>query len=210
MSTNMNSINQHPIEAESFRILSEILGDRTFDNDLELIVKRVIHTTADFEFADLVIASEGAVRGAKKALNEGAYIYTDTSMVKAGINKRIIANLGGGVECYIADEDVAKLARERGVTRSTVAMEKAVKDERIKIFAIGNAPTALIRLCEHIEAGEARPDLVIGAPVGFVNVIESKEMLKKMNVPYIIIDGRKGGSNIAAAIVNAILYMDLK
>ncbi len=209
MSEKVKTMKQHPIEAESFRILSEILGDRTFDNDLELIVKRVIHTTADFEFADLVIASDGAVRKAKAALNNGAFIYTDTSMVKAGINKRALATLGGGVECYIGDEDVAKKAKERGVTRSTIAMEKAVKDERIKIFAIGNAPTALIRLCEYIEAGEVSPDLVIGAPVGFVNVIESKEMLKRMNVPYIIIDGRKGGSNIAAAIVNAILYMDL-
>ncbi len=210
MLDNITHVKPHPIEQQSFAIISEILGDRTFDNDMELVVKRVIHTTADFEFADLVIASPGAVRKAKKALEEGAYIYTDTSMVKSGINKRILAKLGGSVECYIGDEDIAKAAKEKGVTRSSVAIEKAVNDKRIRIYAIGNAPTALIRLCEYIKDGVVSPDLVIGAPVGFVNVVESKEMLKTMGVPYIITDGRKGGSNIAAAIVNAILYMDLK
>ena len=141
-----------------------------------------------------------------KAIKEGACIVTDTQMAKAGINKRALARYGGEVYCFMSDEDVAKIAKERGVTRAAVSMEKAAQIEKPVIFAIGNAPTALIELYEMIKSGKYRPAFIIGVPVGFVNVEAAKDLILKTDVPYIINRGRKGGSNIAAAICNALLY----
>lgn len=194
------------IEKRSFEIITAELGERTFPPEIEPIVKRVIHTSADFEYADNLVFSEDAVQRAMSAIKHGAHIVTDTSMVQAGINKRTLAQFGGKVHCFIADADVAAEAKQRGVTRSTVSMEHAAKLDVPLLFAIGNAPTALIELARLIEAGELKPELVIGVPVGFVNVVESKELIMQSDVPYIIARGRKGGSNIAAAIVNALLY----
>ena len=194
------------IEKRSFEIITEILGDRKLDPENELVIKRAIHTTADFDYADNLVFSPHAVKIGIEALKSGCDIVTDTQMAKSGISKATLAKLGGEVHCFMSDPDVAAEARERGVTRALVSMEKAAKLEKPCIFAIGNAPTALIRIRELMDAGELTPALVIGVPVGFVNVVESKELIIASSVPHIVARGRKGGSNVAAAIVNALLY----
>ncbi len=198
------------IEKRSFAIITEELGGRTFPDGVAEVVKRVIHTSADFDYADNLCFSPDAVEQAKAALEAGATIVTDTNMALAGISKGTLAQLGGRAVCLMADEDVAREAKARGVTRATVSMEHAAKLDGPLIFAIGNAPTALIRLHELIEEGAVSPALVIGVPVGFVNVVESKELFLGGDTPYIIARGRKGGSNVAAAIVNALLYQIVK
>ena len=198
------------IEKRSFAIITEELGGRTFPDGVAEVVKRVIHTSADFDYADNLCFSPDAVEKAKAALEAGATIVTDTNMALAGISKPTLAKLGGRAVCLMADEAVAREAKERGVTRATVSMEHAAKLDGPLIFAIGNAPTALIRLHELIEEGAVSPALVIGVPVGFVNVVESKELFLGGDTPYIIARGRKGGSNVAAAIVNALLYQIIK
>ena len=198
------------IEKRSFAIITEELGGRTFPESVAEVVKRVIHTSADFDYADNLCFSPDAVEQAKAALEAGATIVTDTNMALAGISKPTLAKLGGKAVCLMADEDVAREARARGVTRATVSMEHAAKLDGLLIFAIGNAPTALIRLHELIGEGAVSPALVIGVPVGFVNVVESKELFLGEDTPYIIARGRKGGSNVAAAIVNALLYQIVK
>ncbi|MBS5704606.1 MAG: precorrin-8X methylmutase [Butyricicoccus pullicaecorum] len=186
--------------------MTEELGGRAFPEGQAEVVKRVIHTSADFDYADNLVFSPDVVAKAKDALRKGATIVTDTNMALAGISKATLAKLGGKAVCFMAEEQVAKEAKERGVTRAAVSMEHAAKLEGPVIFAIGNAPTALIRLHEMIEAGEINPALIIGVPVGFVNVVESKELFLGGRTPYIIARGRKGGSNVAAAICNALLY----
>ena len=198
------------IEKRSFAIITEELGGRTFPEGVAEVVKRVIHTSADFDYADNLCFSPDAVEQAKAALEAGATIVTDTNMALAGISKGTLAKLGGKAVCLMADEDVAREAKARGVTRATVSMEHAAKLDGPLIFAIGNAPTALIRLHELIREGAVSPALVIGVPVGFVNVVESKELFIGGDTPYIIARGRKGGSNVAAAIVNALLYQIIK
>ena len=195
------------IEKKSFEIIEQLLCGKKFLPMHEPVIKRVIHTTADLEFADIIKISENAVENAINAIKSGANIVTDTKMAASGINRKIIQKFGGDVICHMADDDVAKQAFEKGVTRAWMSMEKACVNPKNRIYAIGNAPTALIRLCDLITKGIVKPDVVIGVPVGFVNVVESKEMLKKSGVPCIISEGRKGGSNVAAAIVNAIIYM---
>ncbi|WP_432401696.1 precorrin-8X methylmutase [Wukongibacter sp. M2B1] len=199
--------NPYEIEKRSFEIITEELGEKTFPEDIGKVVKRVIHTTADFQFADITIINEGAIDRAKKAILDGKNIYTDTKMALSGINKRRLAEYGGKVLNFVSDDDVAKKAKEEGITRSIVAMRKAVEENPDGIFVIGNAPTALFELIKQINEGKARPSLVVGVPVGFVGAAESKEELLKVDVPYILTRGRKGGSNVAAAIINAILYM---
>ena len=194
------------IEARSFEIITEELGERTFPEKEAPIVKRVIHTTADFEYADSLVFSPGAVDKALEALKNGACIVTDTNMGKSGINKRALASLGGEVYCLMADEDVAKKAAASGTTRAVASMDKAAEMGKDCIFAVGNAPTALVRLYELIQEGKIHPKLIIGVPVGFVHVVEAKEMLLKTGLPCIVARGRRGGSNVAAAICNALLY----
>ena len=194
------------IERRSFEIIAEELGDRIIDPEYDLLVRRVIHTTADFDYCDNLAFSEHAMQKLTAALKGGADIVTDTAMALAGINKRALQRLGGQVHCFIADPDVAAEAKARGVTRSSVSMEKAAQLDKPLVFAIGNAPTALFSICELVRAGELRPEFVIGVPVGFVNVVEAKEALMRLPVPYIVARGRKGGSGVAAAIVNAALY----
>lgn len=198
------------IEKRSFAIITELLGDRRLDPENESVIKRVIHTSADFDYADNLVFSEHAVKTGIEALRNGCDIVTDTQMAKAGINKTILAKLGGEVHCFMSDPDVASEAKERGVTRAIVSMERAAKLPKPCIFAIGNAPTALISLYEQMSAGILRPPLVIGVPVGFVNVIESKELILHSKAAYIVARGRKGGSNIAAAICNALLYQIMR
>ena len=194
------------IEKRSFEIITGLLEGRGLDPENELVVKRVIHTTADFDYADNLCFSEHAVTGGVEALRGGCDIVTDTQMAKAGINKTVLARLGGQVHCFMSDQDVAEEARDRGVTRAAVSMERAAGLGKPCVFAIGNAPTALLALHDLIAAGKAKPALIIGVPVGFVNVVESKERIMTAGVPYIVARGRKGGSNVAAAICNAMLY----
>ena len=196
------------IEQRSFEIIDGELKKRgiVLPKEQEMITKRVIHTTADFEYTDTLTFSEGAVGIAREHLKKGADIVTDTNMALSGINKRSLAGLGGEVHCYMADETVAKLARERGTTRAAVSMEIAAKIQKPVIFAVGNAPTALIQIYEMMQGSDWRPAFVIGVPVGFVNVEAAKELILQTDVPFIINRGRKGGSNVAAAICNALIY----
>lgn len=204
--TTIEQLTPAEIEKRSFAILSAELGDRTFPEHQDPVVKRVIHTTADFDYADTLAFSPQAVDRAIEAIRQGASIVTDTNMGKSGVSKATLERFGGEVYCFMADESVAAEAKARGVTRAIVSMERAAKLQKPLIFAIGNAPTALIRLHELIKAGEVSPKLVIGVPVGFVHVVESKELFLGGDTPYIIARGRKGGSNVAAAICNALLY----
>ena len=206
MKIELEQISPMEIEKRSFEIITEELQGRTFDPWQEPIIKRVIHTTADFDYADNLVFSEGVVQTAHNLFREGACIVTDTKMAMSGINKTALATLGGEVYNFITDEDVIAQAKEQGLTRSAVCMDKAAKLDRPVIFAIGNAPTALVRLYELMQEGY-RPALIIGVPVGFVNVVAAKELIMKTDVPYIINRGRKGGSNVAAAIVNALIYL---
>lgn len=202
----IENIRPDQIETRSFEIITEILGDKKLDPRYEAVIKRCIHTSADFEYADSLYFTEGVIERIQEAIKGGAYIVTDTRMAQAGINKRRIEAYGGEVLCFIGDADVAAEAKERGVTRSLVSMEKASRLDRPVIFAIGNAPTALLSIYDLVKAGKLDPVAVVGVPVGFVNVVESKERIIKLGVPSIVARGRKGGSNIAAAIINAIQY----
>lgn len=206
----IENIKPMDIEKRSFAIITELLGDTKLDPENELVIKRVIHTTADFEYVQNLAFSNRAVQKGIQALKNGCDIVTDTQMAKSGINKTILGKLGGEVHCFMSDPDVAAEAKERGITRAIVSMERAAKLPKPCIFAIGNAPTALISLHEQIQAGNLNPALIIGVPVGFVNVVESKEMILGTSVPYIVARGRKGGSNVAAAICNAMLYQILR
>ena len=190
------------IETRSMEIIEEELGERAaaWPPEELLVVKRCIHTSADFDYGENLVFSPGAVEIALKALRNGVTIVTDTSMAAAGINKRSAAALGVEVRCFIADPDVAAEAKRRGITRSAVCMERAAALGRPVIAAVGNAPTALMRIKELAEEGRFRPELVIGVPVGFVNVVEAKEMILGTDIPHIVARGRKGGSNIAAAL----------
>ena len=194
------------IEQRSFEIISQEAGDVIPDDERAMIIKRVIHTSADFDYIQNLCFSENAVQIAQKALKNGAWIVTDTKMALSGINKKSLQLAGGEAHCFISDEDVAQAAKEQGTTRASVCVDKAARLGCPLIYAVGNAPTALIRLYELIRQGTFRPELIIGVPVGFVNVVQSKELIMQTDVPYIVAKGRKGGSNVAAAICNALLY----
>lgn len=206
----METIKPMDIEKRSFEIITEILGDTRLDPENELVIKRVIHTTADFSYVENLVFSEHAVQKGIAALRNGCDIVTDTQMAKSGINKTILGRLGGHVHCFMSDLDVAAEAKQRGITRAVVSMERAAQLPKPCIFAVGNAPTALISLHEQITAGKLDPALIIGVPVGFVNVVESKELILQSPVPHIVARGRKGGSNVAAAICNAMLYQIMR
>ena len=205
---NIEYVRPQDIEKRSFAIISKELEEKgiILPKEQELVTKRAIHTSADFDYAKTMTYSYHAVEIAKKLIQNGADIVTDTNMALAGVNKKELAKYGGEAHCFMAEEEVAKMAKERGVTRAAVSMEKAAQIEKPVIFAIGNAPTALIELYEMIQSGKYRPAFIIGVPVGFVNVEAAKDLILKTDVPYIINRGRKGGSNIAAAICNALLY----
>ncbi len=196
------------IEKRSFEIITEELKAKNIDidEDKAFLIKRAIHTTADFEYASSLCFSKNAIGTMAGLIRAGAHIVTDTNMGLSGINKKELAIYGGEVHCFMADEDVAREAKERGVTRAVVSMERAAKLNQEVIFAIGNAPTALINLRSMYDAHIFVPKFVIGVPVGFVNVEYAKELIMDTDIPYIINRGRKGGSNVAAAIVNAVLY----
>lgn len=225
MKTELEQVLPAQIEKRSFEIITEELGEKELVPGTEPIVKRCIHTSADFDYADNLVFSEHVVEKALSAIRKGASIVTDTQMAKAGINKKRLGEYGGQVYCFMSDEDVSEAARRNGTTRAAASMDKAAvlyqeargslsgnvagnEDAPGLIFAIGNAPTALVRLSELIREGGLKPELIIAVPVGFVNVVQSKEMILELeNTPHIVAKGRKGGSNIAACICNALLYM---
>lgn len=197
------------IEKRSFEIIESELP-HAIDPVLAPIIKRVVHTTADFDYVDNLYFSDGVYEKAINALKSGVTIVTDTNMAKSGINKAALAKLGAKTVCYMAEPDVALEAKERGVTRATVSMERAAALEKELgsglIYAIGNAPTALIELDRLKKEGIINPALVIAVPVGFVNVVAAKELIIESGIPSIVARGRKGGSNVAAAIINALMY----
>lgn len=196
------------IEQKSFEIIDAELLRRgiCLPAEEEMITKRVIHTSADFDYARTLTYSQNAVSVAKELLRNGVDIVTDTNMALAGINKKALASLGGNAHCFMADEEVARLAKQQNRTRASVSMEKAAAIKKPIVFAVGNAPTALIQLYEMTKERAWKPNFIIGVPVGFVNVEAAKELIMETDIPYIINVGRKGGSNVAAAICNALLY----
>ena len=197
--------NPMEIENASMRIIESEIGEHSFSKEELLIVKRIIHTTADFEYKNLVEISKDAIEASKKVFKKSFTIYTDTNMALSGINKIALSKLNGKAICYVNLDEVHKVAKEKGITRSMAALEKACEDN-VDIFVFGNAPTALFKLKALIKSGKANPSLIIAVPVGFVGAAESKENLDELNVPYIRVKGRKGGSTVAAAIVNALMY----
>ncbi len=196
------------IEKRSFEIISEELDKRgiRLPKEQDPITKRVIHTTADFDYTQTLCYSENAVEILKNLIRNGADIVTDTNMALAGINQKALAGFGGEARCFMAEERVARLAKARKTTRAAVSMELAAMITKPVVFAIGNAPTALIQLYETMGRGSWKPSFIIGVPVGFVNVEAAKELILRTDVPYIVNRGRKGGSNVAAAVCNAVLY----
>lgn len=205
---NIEHLLPEEIEKRSFEIISEELSERNIilPHEEEMITKRVIHTSADFDYAQTLTYSRDAVKKIKELIRSGADIVTDTNMAMSGINKKKLAMYGGSVHCFMADEDVALMAKQKKTTRAAISMEKAAQIKKEVIFAVGNAPTALIQLYELIKNSEWRPAFIIGVPVGFVNVEAAKELIISTDIPYIVNRGRKGGSNIAAAICNAVIY----
>ena len=206
----IENIKPMDIEKRSFEIITQLLGDKQLAPENEPVIKRAIHTTADFDYADNLVFSDGAVKKGIAALMQGCDIVTDTQMAKSGINKTILGKLGGTVHCFMSDADVAEEAKQRGVTRAMVSMERAAQLSKPCIFAIGNAPTALIAIDKLVKEGKLNPALIVGVPVGFVNVVESKELIIASDIPHIVARGRKGGSNVAAAICNAMLYQIMR
>ena len=194
------------IERRSFETITRELGETAFSPLELLVLKRVIHTTADFEYAKTLYFSENAAEIGVGLLLRGAHILTDTNMAKSGVNKAALAKLGGETHCFMTDEAVAARAAAQGITRAAVSMEQIGALPRPLIVAVGNAPTALLRLHELVAGGQPAPDLIIAAPVGFVNVVESKQVIEAGAVPCIVTRGRRGGSAVAAAICNALLY----
>ena len=204
---NLENVLPMDIEKRSFEIITEELGELKLDPDKESIIKRCIHTAADFDYARTLRFSDNVVADTLAIMKKGGFtIVTDTQMAQTGINKAALAKLNGQAVCFMSDPDVAARAKEAGSTRAAACMEKAATLEGPVIIAIGNAPTALVRLDELVKEGKIKPALVIGVPVGFVNVVQSKEIIMETGVPYIVAVGRKGGSNVAASICNALMY----
>lgn len=195
------------IEKQSMQTITGILGNVTVPPLKLKVIKRVIHTTADFHYAKILRFNNDAIAKIIAAIREQRHIVTDTEMAKAGINKKKLAQYGVEVRCFMQDKDVAEAAKRNGGTRAMSCMEKAVRDEQNGVFVIGNAPTALFRLLDLMEEGKANPAAIIGVPVGFVGAAEAKELLSQKPIPSILTSGRKGGSNVAASIVNALLYL---
>ena len=210
MMADLEYVKPAEIETRSFEIISRELAERgvALEPENELVVKRVIHTTADFDYAQALTFSPGATRVGVEAFRNGCSVVTDTTMALSGINKRVLSKLGGSAYNFIADPSVAAEAKERGCTRATVSMERAAALGVPLVYVVGNAPTALVALYDMLQADEMEPPkLIVGVPVGFVNVVESKELICGLDVPFIVARGRKGGSNVAAAICNALLYL---
>jgi precorrin-8X/cobalt-precorrin-8 methylmutase len=203
-------MNPEEIESTSFDIIDAEAGAHDFNAAQWSIVRRMIHTTADFEFKDMVRIHPGAIAAGIQAIRSGKMIITDTNMARVGIRTKELAQFGVTVKCYMNDPRIHEKAKSNGTTRAKAAVDMAADDMNGGLYVIGNAPTALLRLIELINAGRARPALIIGLPVGFVNAAESKAALSEMDYPYITNIGRKGGSNLAAGVVNALTILACK
>jgi precorrin-8X/cobalt-precorrin-8 methylmutase len=197
----------HEIEQQSFRIIDDEAGPHPFSAQEWQVVRRVIHTSADFQWQRMIRFHPRAIAAGIGAIRKGCTIITDTNMARVGIRRRDLVRFGGAVTCYVADARVAERARREKITRAKAAVDVAVAEMSGGIYVVGNAPTALLRLIERVDAGEADPALVVGLPVGFVNAAESKALLRRRDIPHITNVGRKGGSNVAAAVVNALIIM---
>ena len=197
------------IEEKSMEIIQNSFKNVDFTDQELTVAKRIIHTTGDVSYSEIIKFQNDFIKNSLEALKSGGKIYTDTNMTKAGINKKSLEKLGLEVVCYVSDEDVFELAKKNNTTRSQAAIEKAI-NEGIKIFSVGNAPTALFKLLEEVDKDKVDPDFIIGVPVGFVGAAESKEELRKYSIPQITTVGNKGGSNVAASIINSLMYMLVK
>ena len=197
------------IEAKSMAIIDGGLKNHSFNSEELAVVKRMIHTSGDFDYQDIIAIKPGAVESGRKAVRNGCAIVTDTKMALAGINKRVLEQLNCSIDNFVDHEAVYRLAEKKGITRSMAAIEFAA-EQKVDIFVIGNAPTALFRIKELIEEKRLDPKLVIAVPVGFVGAAESKEAIRELDIPSISTVGKKGGSNIAAAVMNAILYLETR
>jgi precorrin-8X/cobalt-precorrin-8 methylmutase len=198
------------IEALSFEIIEKEAGPHDFSPEQWAIVRRMIHTSADFDYLKTVRFHPGAVAAGIDAIRNGKTIITDTNMAKAGIRAGDLQRFGARVQCYMADPAVSQKAAAQGTTRAKAAVDAALSDMRSGIYAVGNAPTALLRLIDLVKARQALPALIVGLPVGFVNAAESKAALMELDCPYITNVGRKGGSNVAASVVNALVKLALQ
>lgn len=198
--------NPMEIENNSMDIIDQVMGDTDFNEEEMIVAKRMIHTTGDFEYRKIIDFKSDFINVAKEAIKEGTTIFTDTRMGFMGINKPALEKAGCKLACYIDDERVYKMSKELKTTRSACAVDLAVADG-VDIFVIGNAPTALFRVLELVKEGKINPKFIVGVPVGFVGAKESKEYLREFDIPQISTVGNKGGSNVAASIVNALLYM---
>jgi Precorrin isomerase len=205
---NYTILNPADIETRSFEIITEELGHLSLSDEHAAIVKRVIHTTADFEYGRITEIHPDAVQSALRALRDGCDIYCDTRMIEAGVNKIRLKAMNCSIYTYIDHEEVRAESTKTGITRSILGINKSADNDRTQIYVIGNAPTALVRIAELIRENKISPALVIGVPVGFVGAAESKEFIKSTGVPYIVTNGRKGGSTVAVSILNAILYLN--
>jgi precorrin-8X/cobalt-precorrin-8 methylmutase len=194
------------IEVKSMEIIDRGMSANSFDEQELKVIKRAIHTTGDFDYQNIVEIQKGSIQAGIEAIKSGCRVVTDTKMAFSGINKRSLERSGCRIDCYISEEEIFKLAKEKQITRSMAAMDFAV-EAGVDIFVVGNAPTALFRIGELIKEGRVEPKLIIGVPVGFVGAAESKEYIRGFNTPSITTIGTKGGSNVAAAIMNALIYM---
>lgn len=204
--SNYIELNPNEIEAKSFQIITAEMGHLALPEDKQAILKRVVHTTADFDYARITEIHPQAIASARTAIEQSCSIYADTNMILAGVSKPSLKKFGCSIYTYIDHPDIAAQSKELSITRSILGINKAAEDPKTQIYVIGNAPTALVRLYELIKEGRIQPALIIGVPVGFVGASESKDLIKETNVPYIVTNGRKGGSTVAVAILNAILY----
>lgn len=199
---------KNPIEIEnkSMDIIDSVMGDTNFSPEEMIVAKRMIHTTGDFEYRKIIHFQNDFLKVAKEEIKKGARIFTDTKMASIGINKKALVKANSELFCFIDDERVFKMSKERETTRSACAVDLAI-EEGIDIFVIGNAPTALFRILELVKEKKISPKFIVGVPVGFVGASESKEYLRSFDIPSISTIGNKGGSNVAASIINALLYM---
>ncbi|MBF0210948.1 MAG: precorrin-8X methylmutase [Desulfamplus sp.] len=200
----------YEIENLSFSIIDQEAKGHNFNNQEWQIVQRVIHTSADFEYIKTIRFHPKAILSGLEAIKAGRQIITDTNMARVGIRNGEISQFGGQIKCLIGDDDVAKRAKQEGITRAIAAVDKAAKTIKDGIYVVGNAPTALLRIIELVKDGLIKPALIVGLPVGFVNAAESKDELIKLDYPYISNIGRKGGSNVAASVINALAIMAAK
>ncbi|UOE95996.1 precorrin-8X methylmutase [Alkalihalobacillus sp. LMS39] len=204
------TVQPQEIEGKSFEMIDEEVGEHSFTEEQYKVVQRIIHASADFELGKSVVFHPNAVQAGIEAIRSGKMVVADVQMIQSGISKPRIEKYGGHVRVYISDEDVMEEAKRLNTTRAIISMRKAIKEAEGGIFAIGNAPTALLELIRLVKTGEARPGLIVGMPVGFVSAAESKEELAKLDVPFITNMGRKGGSPVTVAAVNAISLLAQK